>query len=64
MRSLTKKEEGALVAQGSKLTELGPEQTAKLSATFADSLWTLANKNNPKDLAELHAFAKKHGLSD
>jgi TRAP-type C4-dicarboxylate transport system substrate-binding protein len=62
--SLTQKEEDTLLAQGSKLTELGVEQKAKLSAVFAQSLWDLAIKNNPKDIADLHEFAGKHGLSD
>jgi TRAP-type C4-dicarboxylate transport system substrate-binding protein len=61
---LIKAEEDALIANGSQFTEVGPELKAKVSAAFEQGLWELAAKTDPKSIAELHEFAKKHGLSN
>jgi TRAP-type transport system periplasmic protein len=61
---LTKLEQDKLLAAGSKVTEVSPELGNKLSAAFADGLWTLSSASDPTGTAELRAFAKAHGLAD
>ena len=61
---LVKAEEDALLAQGGKFTDVGPELGPKLSAAFAQGLWDLAAKTDPNAIAQLHDFSKKHDLSN
>src|SRR4029077_1195373 len=60
---LSKLEQDKLVAAGSKVTEVSPALVSKLSAAFADGLWDLSAASDPNGTAELHAFAKAHGLA-
>jgi TRAP-type C4-dicarboxylate transport system substrate-binding protein len=60
---LTKLEQDKLVAAGSQVTEVGSGLGNKLSAAFADGLWTLSAATDPNGTAELRAFAKARGLA-
>ncbi|HZS53215.1 MAG TPA: TRAP transporter substrate-binding protein DctP [Bryobacteraceae bacterium] len=60
---LSKVEQEKLIAAGSQVTEVNPKVGAQLNSAWASGLWTLAaTKANAKDLDELRAFAKTHGL--
>jgi TRAP-type transport system periplasmic protein len=60
---LAKDEEDALVAAGSRLTEMGPEQKSKLLASWAEGSWDVAKTRNPKEVAEFREWAKTKGVS-
>jgi TRAP-type C4-dicarboxylate transport system substrate-binding protein len=61
--SVWKKEEEALLAKGVKITEMGPEQKAKLRDAWGAGLWALSASKNAAATKELQDFAKSKGIA-
>ncbi len=58
-------EQAKLLAAGSIITEMGPQQRKKMGASWSEALWKAAkSQKNAADVEALHTFAKKSGLSD
>jgi TRAP-type transport system periplasmic protein len=59
---LAKEEEDALIARGAQLTEMGPEQKAKLQKAWSDGLIALGMPKNPQAIGELQQLGKSKGM--
>jgi TRAP-type C4-dicarboxylate transport system substrate-binding protein len=62
--SVWKKEEQALIAKGMKITEMGPDQKAKLQKAWSGGLWAMSEQKDPKAVKALHEFARSKGLAE
>ena len=61
---MVNEEEATLIQRGMQITEMGPEQKAKVQAAWAQAQWDLAEKKSGKEAADLRARLKSQGLTD
>jgi TRAP-type C4-dicarboxylate transport system substrate-binding protein len=57
-------EEAELIKRGMQITEMGPQQKAKLQAAWAAAQWELVEKKNGQEGKDLRELLKKAGLTD
>jgi TRAP-type C4-dicarboxylate transport system substrate-binding protein len=61
---MVQEEEAELIKRGMQITEMGPEQKAKLQATWASAQWEMAEKKNGQEAKDLRELLKRQGLTD
>jgi TRAP-type transport system periplasmic protein len=61
---MTREEEAELIKRGMQITEMGPDQKAKLQSAWADAQWDLAEKKSGQEAKDLRALLKSKGLTN
>ena len=61
---MVREEEAELIKRGMQVTEMGPEQKAKLQPAWAAAQWDLAEKKSGQEAKDLRALLKGKGLTD
>jgi TRAP-type C4-dicarboxylate transport system substrate-binding protein len=61
---MVQEEEAELIKRGMQITEMGPDQKAKLQPTWAAAQWDMAEKKSGQEAKDLHELLKRQGLTD